>query len=85
MASNSVSAAVAQTVAFLTNPLVHTYPGGILSKLQIVLEANLTAYYAPTWTSSNPSSGSGRRALTLSQTCLPPRVVYSACMAAGVQ
>lgn len=85
MASNSVSAAVAQTVAFLTNPLVHTYPGAILSKLQIVLEANLTAYYAPTWSSSNSSSGSGRRALTLSQTCLPPRVVYSACMAAGVQ
>ncbi|KIY67578.1 hypothetical protein CYLTODRAFT_454310 [Cylindrobasidium torrendii FP15055 ss-10] len=85
MASYTVSAAVAQTVAFLTNPLVHTYPGAVLSKLQVVLEANLTAYYAPTWSSLNPSSGSGRRALTLSLTCLPPRVVYSACMAAGVQ
>ncbi|KAF8922274.1 hypothetical protein CPB85DRAFT_35151 [Mucidula mucida] len=83
--STSVSAAVAQAVSFLTRPLIRSYSAATLGKLQLVLEANLTAHYAPTWSPNAPLSGSGRRCLTLTQDCLPPRVIYSACLAAGVQ
>lgn len=83
--STSVSTAVAQTVSFLTRPLMQAYPAAIIGKLQLVLEANLTAHYAPSWTPHAPLNGSGRRCISFSQDCLPPRVVYSACLAAGVQ
>ncbi|KAF8898393.1 hypothetical protein BD779DRAFT_1607216 [Infundibulicybe gibba] len=55
------------------------------SSLQLVLEAGLMTLYAPTWVIEDPLRGSGRRCLTLSPDCLPPRAVYSACIAAGVQ
>jgi protein Tob/BTG len=54
-------------------------------KLQLVLEPSLTALYAPSWDVTDPLRGSGRRCLTLSPDCLPPRAVYAACIAAGVQ
>ncbi|KAG7450230.1 uncharacterized protein BT62DRAFT_978476 [Guyanagaster necrorhizus] len=83
--SISVSVAVAHAVSFLTRPLMSAYPATTIIKLQLVLEANLTAHYAPSWVPFEPLSGSGRRCLTLSPDCLPPRVVYSACLATGIQ
>ncbi|TRM60126.1 hypothetical protein BD626DRAFT_435873 [Schizophyllum amplum] len=86
MASNtSIAITVAQAVAFLTRPLTATYGKSTVARLQTILEASLTAYYAPTWSPSDPRSGSGRRSLTLSPTCLPPRCIYQACLESGVQ
>jgi hypothetical protein len=84
-ASTSVSVAVAHAVAYLTRPLIVSHTATTIIKLQLVLEANLTALFAPTWVPNEPLRGSGRRCLTLSPNCLPPRAVYSACIAAGVQ
>ena len=81
----SVSVAVAHAVAYLTRPLIASHPATTITKLQLVLEANLTALFAPTWVPKEPLRGSGRRCLTLSPACLPPRAVYAACLAAGVQ
>ena len=83
--ASSVSVAVAHAVAYLTRPLIVSHSATIIIKLQLVLEANLTALFAPTWVPKEPLRGSGRRCLTLSPTCLPPRAVYAACLAAGVQ
>ncbi|KAJ7462705.1 hypothetical protein B0H11DRAFT_1735228 [Mycena galericulata] len=84
-ASSSLSATVAHAVAFLTRPLLKSYAPATIIKLQLVLEANLTALYAQSWAVNDPLRGSGRRCLTLSPDCLPPRAVYAACIAAGVQ
>ncbi|KAJ7130042.1 hypothetical protein C8R43DRAFT_668161 [Mycena crocata] len=84
-ASSSLSATVAHAVSFLTRPLLKAYPSATIAKLQIVLEANLVALYGPTWDVNDPLHGLGRRCLTLSPDCLPPRAVYAACVAAGVQ
>jgi hypothetical protein len=81
----SVANTVAHTVAFLTRPMMQAYSPAVTSKLQLVLEANLTALYAPTWDVTAPLRGSAHRCLTLSPDCLPPRAVYAACVATGVQ
>lgn len=83
--SDSLSVAVAHTVSFLTSKLAASYPPSTLLKLQMVLEANLTAHYAPSWIPKDPIRGSGRRCMTLSPDCLPPRPVWSACTASSVQ
>ncbi|KAF7327692.1 Product biotin synthase [Mycena kentingensis (nom. inval.)] len=82
---SSLANAVAHAVSFLTRPLLASYHPATTSKLQLVLEANLTALYAPTWDVTNPLRGSAHRCLALSPDCLPPRAVYAACIAAGVQ
>ncbi|KAJ7071324.1 hypothetical protein C8F01DRAFT_1216895 [Mycena amicta] len=83
---SSLASTVAQAVAFLTRPLLKTYSPSTIAKLQLVLEANLDC---------SVCSHLGRLlrldgapvvvALTLSPECLPPRAVYAACIAAGVQ
>lgn len=83
--STSISVTVAQAVSFLTRPLIVSYPAPTIVKLRLILEANLTALYAPTWVPREPLRGSGRRCLTLSPDCLPPRVIYAACLATNVQ
>ncbi|KJA26002.1 hypothetical protein HYPSUDRAFT_36858 [Hypholoma sublateritium FD-334 SS-4] len=83
--SESLSLAVAHAIAFLTAKLRDTYAPNTLLKLQMVLEANLTAHYAPSWAPKDPVRGSGRRCMTLSPDCLPPRPVWTACTAANVQ
>jgi hypothetical protein len=82
---SSLSVTLAHAIAFLTRPLIPSYPAATIIKLQLILEANLTALFATTWTPEEPLRGSGRRCLTLSPTCLPPRAIHSACLAAGVQ
>ncbi|KAG7099495.1 hypothetical protein E1B28_001341 [Marasmius oreades] len=83
--SASLSVTLAHAISYLTSCLHGQVAPCKITKLQLVLEANLTAHYASTWTPSEPLRGSGRRCLTLSPECLPPRVIYSACIAAGVQ
>ncbi|KAJ3827404.1 hypothetical protein EV361DRAFT_867407 [Lentinula raphanica] len=84
-ASTSLSVTLAHAISYLTRPLIVQYSATTIIKLQLLLEANLTALYAPTWVPKEPLRGSGRRCLTLSPECLPPRVIYSACLSAGVQ
>ncbi|KAF9056641.1 hypothetical protein BJ165DRAFT_548138 [Panaeolus papilionaceus] len=83
--SMSLSLAVAHVISFLTAKLPSSYPANTLLKLQMVLEANLTAHCAPSWVPAEPVRGSGRRCMTLSPACLPPRPIWSACAATGVQ
>ncbi|EIW86430.1 hypothetical protein CONPUDRAFT_140992 [Coniophora puteana RWD-64-598 SS2] len=85
MSSFSLNVTLAQAIAFLTRPLLRTTPAATVVRLQSLLEANLTALFAPTWEVTDPLRGSGRRCLTLSPNCLPHRYVYAACVAAGVQ
>ncbi|GLB36420.1 putative BTG family protein [Lyophyllum shimeji] len=84
-ASANLSLTVAHAISYLTRPLIASHSANAIIKLQLVLEANLTALYAPTWVLKEPLRGSGRRCLTLSPDCLPPRPIYAACIAAGVQ
>jgi len=83
--SDSLSKAVAQAVHFLTLKLSGKYTPSTLLKLQSVLATNLSEFYAPSWIPSDPVRGSGRRCMSLSPACLPPRPVWAACTAAGVQ
>ncbi|KAH0838512.1 hypothetical protein J3R83DRAFT_6829 [Lanmaoa asiatica] len=82
---SSLSVTLTHAIAYLTRPLIVSYPAATVIKLQLVLEANLTALFASTWVPEEPLRGSGRRCLTLSPTCLPPRAIYAACLATGVQ
>ncbi|KAK7058298.1 hypothetical protein VNI00_001929 [Paramarasmius palmivorus] len=83
--STSLSVTLAHAISYLTASLHGLTAPCNITKLQLVLEANLRAHYAPTWDPTEPLRGSGRRCLTLSPDCLPPRVIYAACIATGVQ
>ncbi|KAF9243879.1 hypothetical protein BU15DRAFT_86307 [Melanogaster broomeanus] len=83
--ASTLSVTLAQAIAYLTRPLILTYPAATVIKLQLILEANLTALFASTWSPQEPLRGSGRRCLSLSPICLPPRAIYTACLATGVQ
>jgi len=83
--STSLTVAISHAVAYLTHPLSISYPSSTIVRLQSVLEANLTALFSPTWSPKDPLRGSGRRCLTLSPDCLPPRAIYAACIATDVQ
>ncbi|KAG5648195.1 hypothetical protein DXG03_006150 [Asterophora parasitica] len=89
MANSTSSANLALTVAhatsYLTRPLIASHSATAIIRLHSILEANLTAYYAPSWVLEEPLLGSGRRCLTLSPDCLPPRPIYAACVTSGIQ
>ncbi|KZT19383.1 hypothetical protein NEOLEDRAFT_1102301 [Neolentinus lepideus HHB14362 ss-1] len=82
--SMTLSVTVAHVVTYLTHSLIARIPASTILKLQACLETNLSTHFAPTWDPSNPVRGSGRRCLTLSPHCVPPRPVYAACIAADV-
>lgn len=84
-ASTSLAVTLAQAISYLTRSLTAKYPATTIIKLQLHLEQNLTAQFASSWVPSEPLRGSGRRCLTLSPHTLPPRAVYHACQAAGVE
>lgn len=84
-ATSNLSITLAQAIAYLTQPLTFTHSAATINRLQSALEANFTALFAPTWTPGEPLRGSGQRCLTLSPTSLPPRAVYTACLASNVQ
>lgn len=81
----SLSTAVTRVVVFLTEKLISSYPENTLINLQSALKDNLTTHYAPYWDVQRPIKGSGRRCMTLSPMCLPPRPIWSACATANVQ
>jgi len=83
--SSNLSLTVAHTISFLTRPLIASHSATVIIKLQLALEANLTALYAPSWVVDEPLRGSGRRCLTLSPDCLPPRPIYAACVSTSIQ
>ncbi|KDQ54758.1 hypothetical protein JAAARDRAFT_104191, partial [Jaapia argillacea MUCL 33604] len=83
--STALTVTVAHAITYLTHSLIFTYPASTIIKLQLALEANLSAHFAPTWVPSEPLRGSGRRCLTLSPNCIPPRPIYAACIAAAVE
>ncbi|KAJ8489651.1 hypothetical protein ONZ45_g13506 [Pleurotus djamor] len=85
MASATLSIAVAHAVSFLTRPLILAYPATTIIRLQLILEANLIASFSASWVPTQPLRGSGRRCMTLSPSCMPPRPIYAACLAAGIQ
>ncbi|KAJ2920276.1 hypothetical protein MD484_g75, partial [Candolleomyces efflorescens] len=84
MASTNLQVTLDHAIAFLTGPLLATYSAATIIKLQALLEANLTALYAPTWAANQPLRGSARRALLLAPAS-PPRPIYAACAAAGIR
>lgn len=81
----SLSVTLAQAITFLTRKLITCYPATTIIKLQLALEANLTTQFQSSWVPSEPLRGSGRRCLTLSPACAPPRAVYNACKSAGIE
>ena len=82
---SSITVTVSHAIAYITRPLVAFMPASTVTKLQLALEANLTAHYALSWVPSEPSRGSGRRCLAFSPTALPPRPISASCVAAKVQ
>ncbi|KAG6837039.1 hypothetical protein H0H93_015902 [Arthromyces matolae] len=88
MAANSanLSLTVSNVIAFLTSPLDHTIiTQSAFYKLKHHLQANLAAFYAPSWRIENPMHKSGDRRLSLSPAVLPPQPIYDACLSAGLQ
>ncbi|KAI0359136.1 hypothetical protein OH77DRAFT_1473785 [Trametes cingulata] len=81
----SLSVALAQAITYITRPLIARYSAVTIIKLQLALEANLTAQFSSSWVPAEPLRGSGRRCLTLSPFGVPPRAVYNACKSAGVE
>lgn len=82
------ASSVTNAVSFLIRPLLNptpAYANDVILKLTTNLEVNMTALYEESWDDQDPLWGAGHRCLTLSPNCLPPQVIYSACMASGVQ
>lgn len=84
LSATSLAVTVAHAVTYLIRPLATRLTQGTLASLQAVLEANLAAAFAPTWAPHDPTRGSGRRVLSFAPGCLPPKPVYKACAAVGV-
>lgn len=85
MSTSSLNIALSHAISFLTRPLNSCYSPATINHLQDLLTTNLGALYAPSWVPKEPLRGSGRRCLALSPECLPPKSIYTACIAAGVQ
>ncbi|CAL1696441.1 unnamed protein product [Somion occarium] len=79
----SLAVTLAQAITYLTRPLItrYAYSATTIIRLQLALEANLTAQFGSSWVPSR----SGRRCLTLSPNGSPPRPIYNACKSAGVE
>ncbi|KAL5495591.1 hypothetical protein ACEPAI_1054 [Sanghuangporus weigelae] len=84
LSATSLAVTVAHAVTYLTRPLATRLTQTTLSTLQTVLEASLASAFAPTWFPHDPTRGSGRRVLSFAPGCLPPKPVYKACAAVGV-
>jgi len=84
-AFGSLSVTLAQAITYLTRSLITRYSATTIIKLQLALDANLTAQFAPSWVPTEPLRGSGRRCLTLSPNAVPPRPIYNACKSANVE
>jgi hypothetical protein len=73
----SLIAATAQAVAFLTRSLHLAYSLPTVEAARSALMTTLSAHFATSWDEHRPTSGTGRRCLTLSAGT-PPKPVYLA-------
>lgn len=85
MPPTSLQVTLDNAIAFLIRPLVFTHPTADVLTLKAALESNLTQAFAFSWFPNEPSHGSGRRCLTLSPACAPPKPIYASCLASGIQ
>ncbi|KAF8970849.1 hypothetical protein BDZ97DRAFT_1634671, partial [Flammula alnicola] len=67
---------ITQAINFLTRPLILTQSPDIVACFQSILRTTLQAAYAP--------SRDSHLVLSFSATSLPPRPVYAACIASGI-
>jgi hypothetical protein len=68
---------ISQAINFLTRPLIFNQEPDMIHSLQMILRSTLQAAYSAARTS--------RLALSLSRSSLPPRPIYAACIATGLQ
>jgi hypothetical protein len=80
----SLSAALAHAITFLTRPLSSILPPSQLVALQYALTTTLTPHFAPSWCITDPARGAGRRTLTFTPGCAPPRPIHVATLRAGI-
>lgn len=85
MSSTSLTIALSHAVAYLTRNLPLAYPLTSVTSLRLALLSSLATHYSASWDERNPTSGSGRRCLTLTPTSTPPRPIYTAAKASGVE
>jgi hypothetical protein len=84
MSSTSLAVALSHAVAYLTRNLPLAYPMDTVTSLRMALMTSLKTHYSASWDERNPTSGSGRRCLTLAPGSTPPRSIYTAAKASGV-
>jgi len=68
---------ISQAINFLTRPLIFSQDPDMIHSLQMILRSTLQAVYSTARTS--------RLVLSLSRSSLPPRPIYAACIASGLQ
>lgn len=81
----SLSVTLSHVIKYLTRSVDAHFDLITVSKLRVALEAELSNAFARSWDPACPERGSGHRCLTINPVTLPPRAIYNACLAAGVQ
>ena len=77
MTSTMVPTSISQAINFLTRPLIFNQEPDMIHSLQMILRSTLQAAYSAARTS--------RLVLPLSRSSLPPRPIYAACIASGLE
>ena len=72
-----IPTSISQAINFLTRPLILSQEPDMIHSLQMILRSTLQAAYSAARTS--------RLVLSLSRSSLPPRPIYAACIASGLQ
>ena len=72
-----IPTSISQAINFLTRPLICSQEPDMIHSLQMILRSTLQAVYSAARTS--------RLVLSLSHSSLPPRPIYAACIASGLQ
>ena len=75
--STMVPTSLSQAINFLTRPLILSQEPDMITSLQMILRSTLQAVYSAARTS--------RLVLSLSRSSLPPRPIYAACIASGLE
>ncbi|KAF8817640.1 hypothetical protein BYT27DRAFT_7181770 [Phlegmacium glaucopus] len=75
--STMVPTSISQAINFLTRPLILSQESDMIHSLQMILRSTLQAVYS--------AARSSRLVLSLSVSSLPPRPIYAACIASGLQ
>lgn len=77
LTSTMVPTSISQAINFLTRPLILSQEPDMIHSLQMILRSTLQAAYSAGRTS--------RLILSLSRSSLPPRPIYAACIASGLE